>query len=146
MVTPTIPIPVPDEYSAGFWAAAARGFLALSCCDHCGRLAMPPDIICVGCRSSEPSFHDEPVSGNGTVRSWTTLHTAFLPGFAALLPYVLVDVELDEQADLRVVARLLSSGDPLAINARARTEFVEVAPGFCVPGFVIDSTATGKPS
>ncbi|MET0143927.1 MAG: OB-fold domain-containing protein [Ilumatobacteraceae bacterium] len=139
--TPGIPIPVPDERSAGYWAAAADGVLALSCCDHCGYLAMPPDIICVGCRSTEPSFHDQPVSGNGTVRSWTVMRVAFLPGFAPLVPYTLADVELDEQANLRIVARVLAGEEVLAVGARAHTEFEEIAPGFNVPGFVIEETS-----
>ncbi len=129
-----IPVPVPDERSAGYWAAAAEGVLALQCCDHCGRLAVPPDIICVGCRSPEPSFHDEPVSGMGTVRSWTVMRTAFLPGFAPLVPYVLADVELDEQPDLRIIARVLAGADAMAVGARVSTQFDEVAPGFAVPG------------
>lgn len=134
----TIPVPVPDERSAGYWSAAAQGVLAIQCCDHCGRLAMPPDIVCVGCRSPEPSFHDQPVSGRGAVRSWTVMRTAFLPGFASLVPYTLVDVELDEQEDLRVVGRLLHGApSELIIGARVETVFEEIVPGCHVPGFAL---------
>ena len=39
-----------------------------------------------------------PVSGRGTVRSWTVVRESFLPGFDDDLPFVLVDVELNEEA------------------------------------------------
>ncbi len=39
------------------------------------------------------------------------MHQSFLPGFDDLLPFVLVDVELDEQADLRTIGRLLDGPD-----------------------------------
>ena len=38
----TKPLPVPDERSAGYWAAAAAGTLALPRCTVCGRYALPP--------------------------------------------------------------------------------------------------------
>ena len=48
--------------------------------------------------ASEPAY-DRPVEGRGTVRSWTLLRDAFLPGFRDDVPYVLVDVELDEHSE-----------------------------------------------
>ncbi len=48
----------------------------------------------------------EPVSGRGFVRSWTVVRQSFLPGFEDDLPFVLVDVELEEQPDLRMIGRL----------------------------------------
>ena len=63
------------------------------------------------------------------------------PGFDELLPYVVVDVELDEQPDLRMVARLLDGADaPLHVGARVTTAFEEIAPGSFLPAFVLDAS------
>jgi uncharacterized OB-fold protein len=78
------------------------------------------------------------VSGRGTIRTWTVIRQSFLPGFDDDLPYVLVDVELDEQADLRLVARLLDGVDaPLRIGAAVTVDFEDLAPGTAVPAFVL---------
>ena len=45
------------------------------------------------------------------MRSWTVVRQSFLPGFDDDLPFVLVDVELVEQADLRLIGRLLDGVD-----------------------------------
>jgi uncharacterized OB-fold protein len=75
-----------------------------------------------------------PSAGTGTLRSWTIVRQAFLPGFDT--PFVLVDVELDDQADLRVIARLVGSdGGGLRTGARVETVFEDVGQGRAVPAF-----------
>jgi uncharacterized OB-fold protein len=64
------------------------------------------------------------------------MHDAFLPAFRADVPYVVVDVELEEQPGLRVVGRLVDGADtPLRIGAAVETVFEDVAPGVAVPHF-----------
>lgn len=75
------------------------------------------------------------MSGRGTVRSWTVVRQAFLPGFADDLPFVLVDVELVEQAELRLIGRLLDGVVPLRINAPVVVGFEDLAPGVAIPAF-----------
>lgn len=139
--TPTKPVPVPDERSAGFWEATARGELALACCARCGRLTHPPDVACPHCLSTDPDFSFVPVDGRGTVRSWTVLRDSFLPGFASDIPFVLVDVELDAQADLRLIGRLVDGPDAaLHLGDRVVTVFDRVADGVAVPAFALEAT------
>ena len=76
------------------------------------------------------AFEFTPVSGRGTVRSWTVVRQAFLPGFDEDLPFVLVDVELVEQsrspADRPVAGRRhadLHIGDAVVVA------FEDLAPG-----------------
>jgi uncharacterized protein len=90
------PVPVPDEVSAPFWSAAAEHVLTVARCRRCGAFTVPPDVVCPHCHSADPAFEFTPVSGRGAVRSWTVVRQAFLPGFDADLPFVLVDVELVE--------------------------------------------------
>ena len=136
------PVPVPDERSQGYWDAAAEHVLAMARCSRCGTFAMPPDIVCSHCHSTEPDFTFVPVSGRGVVRSWTVMHQSFVPGFDDLLPFVLVDVELEEQDDLRTIGRLLDGPDaPLAIGARVTVAFEDLAPGTSVPAFELEDDA-----
>ena len=132
----TKPIPVADETSAGYWAAAARGVLALPRCAECGRYALPPAAVCPECGSTDPRFEAETVAGGGTVRSWTIVRDAFVPGFGDDVPYVLVDVELDAQPGLRMIGRLVDGpGAPLHVGDRVGVAFDRVADGVMVPAF-----------
>jgi uncharacterized OB-fold protein len=99
-------------------------------------LCHPPDVVCPHCRSTDPRFEFTPVDGSGTVRSWTVMRQSFLPGFD--VPFVLVDVELGVQADLRLIGRLLDGPEvDLDLGAAVRVAFEDVAPGVAVPAFVL---------
>lgn len=130
----TRPVPVPDDVSAPYWAAAARHVLTVAQCSRCGALTMPPDVLCTECGSTEPGFEFVPVSGDGVVRSWTVVRQSFLPGFD--VPYLLVDVELAEDVGLRVIGRLLDGVDaPVRIGAEVRVAFEDLGDGIAVPAF-----------
>ncbi len=130
------PQPVPDEASAPFWSATAEHVLTVARCANCGQFAMPPDVVCPHCRSGDPRFEFTPVSGRGTVRSWTVVRQAFLPGFEEDLPFVLVDVELVEQKELRLIGRLLNGPDAfLRVGDTVVVGFEDLAPGVAIPAF-----------
>jgi uncharacterized OB-fold protein len=130
-------VPVPDEQSAPYWEAAARHVLTAARCARCGAYTVPPDVVCPHCGSVDPAFTFEPMSGRGTLRSWTVMRQSFVPGLE--VPFVLVDVELAEQEGLRVIARLLDGPDaPLRVGDRVTVEFEDVGPGVAVPAFRLD--------
>jgi uncharacterized OB-fold protein len=132
------PVPVADELSEPYWRAAADHVLALPRCSECGLLAMPPDVTCPHCGSTSPELRFEPVTGRGVIRSWTVMRQSFLPGFAEDVPFVLVDVELAEQTELRLIGRLLDGPDaPLTIGAQVQAAFEDVAAGVSVPAFTL---------
>ena len=118
------PVPVPDEQSEPFWAAAARGELVLARCDACRRLAHPPEPVCPHCFEGTPTF--ERVEPRGVVRSWTVVRQSFLPGFDDVLPLVLVDVDLGD--DVRLIGRLVD-GEP-ALGADVHVVFDDGVPAF----------------
>jgi uncharacterized OB-fold protein len=129
---------VPDATSAPFWAAAARHELAVARCAACGRFAIPPDITCPHCGATDPGFAFEPVSGRGVIRSWTVVRQSFLPGFTGSLPFLLVDVELAEQRELRMIGRLLDGPDvPVRTGAPVTVAFEDLADGLSVPAFTL---------
>jgi uncharacterized OB-fold protein len=136
------PVPVPDERSAGFWAAAADHVLAMQRCTACGKFAYPPVMVCLRCHSTEQGFAYEPVSGRGKVRTWTVMRQAFLPGFRGDVPYVVAEIELYDQADLRMVAQVVGAVDTdMAIGTPVEVVFDDVAPGTSVPHFTIAGRA-----
>lgn len=136
MSTGTRPVPVPDERSAPFWSAAATHALALARCSRCGALSHPPGLSCAHCGSMDPGYTYDPVDGSGVIRSWTVMLQSFLPGFD--VPFVLVDVELDVQKELRLIGRLVdgpeagfSRGTPVAMV------FEDIADDISVPAFTL---------
>jgi uncharacterized OB-fold protein len=132
------PLPVPDDTSAGYWDAAAQGRLALPRCAVCERFALPPSITCPHCGSSAPHFNFVTVDGGGCIRSWTIVRDAFLPGFNDEVPYVLVDVELDVQQDLRMIGRLVDGPDArLGVGDRVALRFDPLGDGVAVPSFAL---------
>lgn len=122
--------PNPDGLNAEFYAHLAGGELHLQRCDACGRWRHPPRILCGACGSA--SWQWQPVSGHGTVYSWTITHQALVPPFAGDLPYAVVVVELDEgprlvtavrgiapkalRLDLRVEARVTRVSDAIGLH------------------------------
>ena len=134
------PVPVADELSTPFWAATVQHELALARCSRCDAYAHPPDVVCPYCGSTEPDFTFASVNGDGRIRSWTVLRQSFLPGFD--VPFVLVDVELDVQPDLRLIGRLLSGETTgLRLGGRVQLAFEDVAPGVAIPAFELKASA-----
>jgi uncharacterized OB-fold protein len=130
------PLPVPDDVSGPFWAAAARHELRVARCGDCKAFTIPPDLVCPHCGSTDPRFAFEPVSGRGTVRSWTVVRQSFLPGFD--VPFLLVDVELAEQPELRMIGRLLDGpGTRLSVGDPVAVAFEDVTDDVAVPAFTL---------
>lgn len=132
------PIPVPDEGSAPFWAATAAGRLELARCAACSAVVHPPVPVCPKCHSTEPDYSFQPVASTGTIRAWTTLRQPFLPGFAADLPIVLVDVAVDGLDDVRLIGRLLDGPEAeLHLDDAVSLAFEHLEGGFAVPAFTL---------
>lgn len=131
-------LPVPDEMSAPYWDSCARHELALARCSQCGKFTHPPDVTCPNCHSLKPDFTWETVSGSGTIRSWTVIRHSFLSGFE--LPFLLVDVELDDNSDVRLIGRLVDGADtPIKLGDAVTVTFDDLAPGVAVPAFTLAS-------
>lgn len=137
----TRPVPVPDELSAPYWEAAARHVLVLAKCARCGSFAIPPGQACPACGTTDPDYAWTGVSGAGVIRSWTIIRQSFLPGFDDDLPYLLADVELAEQPELRMIGRLLDGPDAaVETGARVTAAFEDLKPGVAVPAFRLDGS------
>lgn len=87
------PAPEPDHDSAPFFAAAARGQLAVQRCCACGHLQHYPRAICVRCGGT-PGWQE--CSGLGTVHTFTVVRQIGAEPFRSEVPYVLAVVKIEE--------------------------------------------------
>lgn len=109
-------IPTPDTSNpieAPFWTALGKGQFVIQHCRTCQCWMFPTRIRCAACGRT-PEW--TPVSGRGTIWSFTRVHPPVLPAFAALTPYPVVVVELEEQRGLRLVGNVVENPDS-PINA-----------------------------
>jgi uncharacterized OB-fold protein len=112
-------LPALTDENRAFWTGGATGQLLIQRCESCRRWVHPPVEACPDCGGA---LHPEPVSGEGTIFTFTENHQAFHREVTP--PYVIAIVELVEQADLRVVTNIVGSdaGD-LRIGAKVRVVF-----------------------
>ncbi|MBX6388891.1 MAG: OB-fold domain-containing protein [Frankia sp.] len=95
-------LPPLDDTNRPFWTGGAAGVLLIGRCADCRRWTHPPIESCPECGGP---VAPEPVSGAGTVFTFTVNHHAFHP--AVPVPYVIAIVELAEQPDLRLVTNIV---------------------------------------
>jgi uncharacterized OB-fold protein len=100
---------IEDPESAPFWEGTARGELLVQTCASCGHRRMPPRPMCPSCRSTQSAW--EPSSGRGSIWSFVVPHPPLLPAYAALAPYNVVLVSLEEDPNIRFVGNLVTSAD-----------------------------------
>jgi uncharacterized OB-fold protein len=102
---PAIParmLPKPHEHNRAFWTGGADGQLRIAQCIHCGLWVSPPAADCPDCGGL---LEARPVSGRGTVFTYTVNYQPFNP--AVPVPYVIAIVQLEEQDDLRIAANIV---------------------------------------
>jgi uncharacterized OB-fold protein len=134
------PLPVADEVSAPFWAACAKHVFTLPRCSQCQEFSLPPESTCPHCHSADPQFTFVPVSGRGKVRTWTVIRQSLLVGFK--VPYLLVDVQFDDQPRVRMIAQLLDGPEKsLRIGAPVTVAFEDFARGVALPAFRLERPA-----
>lgn len=101
MTAPRILPPLTDVNRA-FWTGGHDGRLLIERCPACHRWQHPPTGRCEACGGAATPA---PASGRGTVFTYTVNEHQFHPEVPP--PYTIAIVELDEQADLRVVANIV---------------------------------------
>jgi uncharacterized protein len=128
------PQPVPDFDSEKFWESTAEGRLALCRCQACGCWLQPPLERCRRC-AGETAF--EEVSGQGSVYSFIVVRQPSVPGYLEDLPYVVAVVELPEQKNLRLPARLVDvEPEAVRVGIPVQVAFQPLPGGpFVVPVF-----------
>jgi uncharacterized OB-fold protein len=115
---------------APYFAAAARGVLALQRCDACSAFAFPVRARCARCGSTRLGWRD--ASGLGRVFAHGRARRATLPEHEGHLPLTLLLVDLDE--GVRIPARLAAGErEGIAAGDRVAVGFESAADGTALP-------------
>ncbi|WP_414688887.1 Zn-ribbon domain-containing OB-fold protein [Mycobacterium sp.] len=102
----------------------ATSQLLIEHCDNCGHWVHPAAGECRDCGGALVA---RPVSGQGTVFTYTINYHAFNPEIAT--PYVIALVELAEQSGLRIAANIVDC-EPDSVTCGMRVEALpEPGPG-----------------
>lgn len=88
------PLPKPSDLTRPFWEAAKRHELRIQRCGDCEGYVFYPRSVCPHCLSANLEW--TPVSGRGTVYSYTVVRQAASKRFAGDVPYIFAIVELAE--------------------------------------------------
>ena len=128
------PLPAIDDLTRPFWHAASQQRLVIQRCQECNYFNHPPRPLCDACLSQRLAF--VPVSGRGTVYSYTVMHQPNIAGFEKEIPYINVLVELDEQPRLFMVSYLpISEREKIHISGRVEVTFEKVDDEITLPQF-----------
>jgi hypothetical protein len=111
-------LPELDHRNRPFWTGGREGKLLILRDRTTGRWVHPPERVA----PDATHLAAEPVSGQGTVFTFTVNHHRYHP--AVPVPYVIALVELDEQAGLRLPANIVNcEPDDVHIGMRVRVGF-----------------------
>jgi uncharacterized OB-fold protein len=128
------PLPLESSLTKFYWEAIRHHRLEILRCDSCGHYVHYPRPICNKCLGTQLS--PSPVSGNGTLYSYTAVMQAFHPYFVDKLPYVLAVVDLPEQAGLRITTTMVDYiEEELRVGLPVEVVFTDIAPGVTLPYF-----------
>lgn len=104
-------LPALTPETRAFWTGGKDGQLLIQRCGSCGHYQHPPQPLCPRCRTE--TMAPSPVSGRGTVKTFTVNHQQWLPDVDPR--FVFAAVELPEQAELYVFSNVLAA--PEAVHA-----------------------------
>jgi uncharacterized OB-fold protein len=132
MNEPLLPLPKPSIETEPFWAAVQERRLVVPKCENCGTLTFPPTVACPACASDRFSW--TPVSGRGTIYSFTVYHRVYHPAFKGKVPYVVAVVALEEGP--RIISNVvgLPPGE-VTCEMPVSVIFEEVRDGYLIPKF-----------
>ena len=101
---PRTVLPVVDSSNEAFWLSGRDGVLKITHCQACGLWIHPSSAICRRCLSRD--VRPDPVSGRGTVATYTINRQAWVPDLTE--PYVVAIIELAEQKALHLVSNVVN--------------------------------------
>src|SRR5688500_6942344 len=118
------PLPYPDHLTGPYWTAAREGALSLPRCEDCGRAHFYPRPACLFCGAERIVW--KPASGRGSVYSFSVVHRAPGPAFAADVPYVVAIIATEEGPHL--LSRVVGiAPDKVRIGLRVKARFEAIS-------------------
>jgi uncharacterized OB-fold protein len=127
-------MPVADALTEPFWAGVREGRLVIQRCQNCGWYVHLPRPVCPRCRSFDLAY--EPVSGRGTLYSYTETYRPFHPFFVDRVPFLVAVIELAEQTGLRFVSNLTGISEPdVHFDMAVEVHFERLSDELTIPVF-----------
>ena len=126
------PLPALYEWNRPFFAGGREGRLLLQRCRACRQLIYYPRIVCPYCLWNEYDW--VPLSGRGTVYSFSVVWRPKHPAFDAEVPIVLAAIDLEE--GVQIVSSLRGvNHDDAAIDMAVRVVFEQLSDDVFLPRF-----------
>ena len=124
----------PDRVAEEFWERCTRHELAFQRCTQCGTFRNPPVPVCYHCHSTEWEW--SPVSGDGTVFSFTIVAHPVHPDLASYVPFNVCLVEFADAPGVRLVSNVVDAQpEELAVGLPVRVHWEDHANGTTLPRF-----------
>lgn len=115
-----------------YWAACREHRLVLPRCVGCGRFHFYPRPFCPHCDAGDIEWPQ--VSGEGVVYTFAVVRQPIENAFAALLPYVIAVIELNE--GVRILSHITDvAPESIACDMRVCVDFKEISPSLVIPTF-----------
>jgi len=129
----TLTDPAADDWTQGFWDAAAEGRLAVTRCSSCGTFRLPPGRFCRACGSQEVTY--ETLPGTGTVFTCTVVRQPLsaqdAAGFEEYVPAV---IDADGAPGARFVSAVVDCApDDVAPGMKVRVVWDRVSDALSLP-------------
>ncbi|CAJ63518.1 MULTISPECIES: Zn-ribbon domain-containing OB-fold protein [Frankia] len=126
-----------DSATEPFWQAAKENRLVAPKCADCGTFRLPPSPFCPTCQSQNVDWVT--LSGRATVYSFSIVNG--VPGQPGLTLAAAV-VDLPDAPGARLVSNVVDADpDAVRIGTPLTVDFVEIADGWKLPVFRVDSAA-----
>lgn len=145
-----IDIPDWDHEYREYFEYCKQHKLMLKKCKNCGLMRWEPGPGCPWCASLDYDWQE--VSGKGAIHSYEVVTQAIQPGFADVVPYPVILVELDNQSGvptpgegIRIVTNLVDANvnfekpENVKIGARVELVWQDIGPDLVLPQFKLSN-------
>jgi len=124
-----------DAQSAPFFDGTARGELLLRSCNECQHLMEPAAMTCSRCGSRH--FCWKAAAGDGTILTWTVVHTRGRDGAAPVrIPVAIVELREGPWFEAQLID---VDPDDITVGMRLRVDFARPEGGEALPVFAPSS-------
>jgi uncharacterized OB-fold protein len=128
------PLPHAGPDDAPYWQFCRERTLRIQRCTACGLHRHPPGPCCPRCGSFEHEW--APVSGRGSVFSWTVVHHPVHPAHRGAVPYNVAVVLLDGADEVRLVSNVIDAAPgEMRIGLPVEVVFEDAGEGWVLPRF-----------
>ncbi|MBM2826402.1 MAG: hypothetical protein HW403_466 [Dehalococcoidia bacterium] len=140
-----MPLPAPDQDTAGFWEGCKRHTLLVQRCAKCGVFRMPPVPVCYDCHSSEYEWVES--IGVGEVYTSVIVHHPPHPATRDRVPYNVVVVQLDDCGQVKLVSNLVDcANEDIQVGMKVQVAWEDTTPDVAQPRFRPLVEASSGPS